>query len=82
MTLRPSDVEVLAGSGFVGHWCGGLSLRPGDCGWRLSLSAAGRRIYRGKRQDHDVVMPTTCNTLAYRVNESEMCNSCSFGSLG
>lgn len=32
LCLWPSDGEVLAVSGLVGHWCKGLALRHGDCG--------------------------------------------------
>lgn len=47
MTLRPSDGEVLAVAGLVGHWRRGLALKHGDYGWRRSLSTAAGRLQMG-----------------------------------
>lgn len=76
VTLRPSDGEVLAVSGLVGH-CRGLALRHCGSYWRHSSSTAARKIAEGN--DY-VFLPTTYKPLAYCINESEMCNSCNFGS--
>lgn len=73
--------------GWWGHWCKGLALRHGDCGWRRSSSTAARKNQKGGKQtvslsscqrvaleewqDETAFLPKTCNPPAYCINESK-----------
>ena len=73
VTLHPSDGEVLA---VPGWWDIVVSRSAAEAWLERQLVSC-----REKWQDDCVFLPTTCKPLAYCINESEMCNSCSFGSL-